>query len=648
MAIKTIARYGDWESPITVDTVTSKSRGIASPRVHRRTGRAFFVESKDDGRKGIVEITPHGLRDLLPAPYSASNTVYEYGGSAYDVVSDGRIIFSHKDNTVKILDPDTSDVSDLAGGPALRYSNFSANPESPWVLAIEEDHAIPTPKGIRNYVVAINAHSGQVKRVVEGADFYYTPQFSVDGKRLTWMEWDQPNLPFAAANIFAADWASSASVENAVQVAGENREGAAEPRWGPDGSLFVCIETDGFRRLFRLAPGAEKPSQVKLEGLENAEIGEIRWFQGSHTYAPLSPRHVAAAAIVFGRARLILIDLDKGDWKPIGPPDICGVAFDAMARMSDESLLLVADHVASPPALYKIDVSTGEATTVRETTDEKLEDSFFSRPELVEFRSKGSPSRTIYSTLWMPRNPKFAAPEGTLPPLVISSHGGPTGYTGSGLNLRTQYFTSRGYACLALNYTGSTGHGRDYREALFGRWGVVDADDAAEVAEHLVGGGRVGGRVGIAGASAGGYNVLQALVRHSSRGVFGAGFCVCGVSDVKKLDESTHKLESEYMGALVLDDPPAGMTEAEREERYRERSPLFHAGRIGAPLFLLHGVADTVVPVEQARLVYEAVKANGGDVRIREVEGEGHMFGRPGSARLWLEEEEAWWRSYLI
>ncbi|GKT58359.1 dipeptidyl peptidase [Colletotrichum tofieldiae] len=642
MVTKRLARYGDWKSPITVDTVTSKSWSVASPRVHRRTGRAFFIESKDDGRQGIVEITRDGLSDLLAAPYSAGNTVYEYGGSAHDVIADGRIIFSNRDNTVKILEPDTGKVSDLTGKPKLRYSNFSANPNSPWVLAIEEDHEIETPKGIRNYIVAINADNGEVKRVVEGADFYYTPQFSADGKRLTWMEWNQPDLPFAAAKVFAADWTSLASVENLVLVAGQNREGAAEPRWGLDGSLFVCIEIDGFRQLCRMAPGEEKPSHIKLKGLVNAEIGEIRWFQGSNTYAPLSARYVAAAAIVFGQAKLILIDLKNNDWKPIGPSEICGIVNDALVRMNDESLLLVADQSGSPSALYKIDISTGETTTIRETTDEKLKDSLFSKPELVKFQSKGSPSRTIYSTLWMPRNPKFLAPENTLPPLVISSHGGPTGYTGSGLKLRTQYFTARGYAYLALNYTGSTGHGRDYREALFGHWGIVDADDAAEVANHLVEAGRVG-KVGIVGASAGGYNVLQALVRHPR--TFDAGFCVCGVSDVKKLDESTHKLESEYMGALVLD---PGMTEEQKEERYRERSPLFNADKIEAPLFLLHGIADTVVPIEQARLIYKAIRDKGGDVRIREVASEGHMFGKPGSPRLWLEEEEAWWRSYLI
>ncbi|KAL2881057.1 hypothetical protein SGCOL_003716 [Colletotrichum sp. CLE4] len=643
MVTKRVVRYGDWESPITIGTVTSKSWTITSPRVHRQSGRAFFIESKDDGRKVFVEVTKNGgLKDILPAPYSAGNTVYEYGGSTYDVAADGRIVFSNRDNTVKSLDVDTGKVSDLTGDSKLRYSNFSANPTSPWVLANQEDHTINTPHEIRNYVVAINADTGEVKRVVEGTDFYYTPQFSADGKRLTWMECDQPNLPFASAKIFVADWTSEATVKNAVLVAGNNREGAAEPRWGPDGSLFLGIEVDGFRRLFRLAPGAEKPTQIKLSGLDNAEIGEVRWFQGSQTYAPLSERYVAAAAITFGEAQLILIDLEKNDWKPIGSSSICGIVNDAMARLDDGSLLLVADESDSPSALYKVDVISGKTTTIRGTTDEKLDTALFSKPELVKFESKESPSRTIYSTLWMPKNPKFLGPDSDKPPLVISSHGGPTGYTGSGLKLRTQYFTARGYAYLALNYTGSTGHGREYREALFGNWGIVDADDAAEVAKHLVEAGRVG-KVGIVGASAGGYNVLQALVRH--RTTFDAGFCVCGVSDVKKLEESTHKLESEYMGALVLD---PGMTDEQKEERCRERSPLYHADKIGAPLFLLHGVADTVVPIEQARLIYKAVKGKGGDVRIREVEGEGHMFGMPGSPRLWLEEEEGWWRSYLI
>ncbi|KAL0943497.1 dipeptidyl peptidase (prolyl oligopeptidase) [Colletotrichum truncatum] len=642
MVTKRVAPYGEWDSPITADTITSKSWSVTSPRVHRASGRAYFNESTDDGRNDIVEITDNGLKGLLPAPWSAHNSVYEYGGSPYDVLSDGRIIFSDSKAGIGILNPDSGEVVALASHPKLRYSNFSANPQGPWALATEEDHEIDTAKGIRNYVAAVNADTGEVKRVVEGADFYYTPQFSEDGKRVTWIEWNQPDLPFSAGKIFVGDWTSSACVEHKIQISGKDREGAAEPRWGFDGSLFVCIEVDGFRQLHRLAPGSEKPAHIKLKGLENAEFGEIRWFQGSHTYAPLSARHVVAAGIIFGQAKLILIDLETSDWKTIGPENLCAIALDSVVRLSDSSVLVIGEQSTSPSALYKIDVFTGEVTTVRKTTDESLNESLFSKPELVQFVSKGEPSRKVYSILWMPRNPKFIAPEGTLPPLIISSHGGPTSYTGSGLKLRTQYFTTRGYAFLALNYTGSTGHGRDYREALFRNWGTVDADDAAEVADHLVSAGKVG-KVGIVGASAGGYNVLQALVRHPK--AFGAGFCVCGVSDVKKLDESTHKLESEYMGALILD---PGMSEEQKEDRYRERSPLFHAGKIESPLFLLHGVADTVVPVEQARLIYQAVKDKGGDVKIREVPGEGHMFGKPGSPRIWLDEEENWWRKYLL
>ncbi|KAF9877065.1 dipeptidyl peptidase [Colletotrichum karsti] len=642
MVTKRVARYGDWDSPITADTVTSKSRSVTSPRVHRASGRAFFNESKGDGRNGIVGITNEGAKDVLPAPWSAHNTVYEYGGSPYDVTADGRIIFSDAERGVGILDPDSGKVTIVTAPEKKRYSNFSASPQSPWVLAIEEDHAINTPEGVKNYIVAINADTGETKRVVQGADFYYTPRFSEDGKRLAWTEWDQPNLPFSASKIFVADWTSSASVENKVQIAGQNLEGAAEPRWGLDGSLFVCIEVDGFRQLHRLGPGDSNPTHIKLKGLENAEFGEIRWFQGSQTYAPISARHVVAAGIIFGQAKLIVVDLETSDWKPIGPSNLNALANDSVARLNDTSVLVIAEETASPSALYIINALSGESKIVRKTTDVDLDQKLFSKPELVQLRSTGAPFRTIYSTLWMPHNPKFIAPEGTLPPLVISSHGGPTGYTSSGLKLRTQYFTSRGYAYLALNYTGSTGHGREYREALFSNWGIVDADDAAEVAEHLVNAGRVR-KVGIVGASAGGYNVLQALVRRPK--TFDAGFCVCGVSDVKKLDESTHKLESEYMGALVLD---PGMDEEQKEERYKERSPLFHADKIQSPLFLLHGIADTVVPIEQARLIYAAVKNKGGDVQMREVPGEGHMFGKPGSPRLWLDEEEAWWRRNLL
>jgi len=229
-----------------------------------------------------VEIVSEGYRDVLPKGYSAHNTVYEYGGSPYDVLPDGRIIFSNaSDNWICLVDPDTQKVTKLAGKSKLRYSNFHANPMSTSVLAVEEDHEFDAPADVKNYVVAIDALSGDVKRVVTGADFYYTPQFSPDGTKLTWLEWDHPDLPFFAAKLYYADWdLEKKAVGKKTLVGGPAREGIAEPRWGPDGSLFFGKEVDGYRRLFQMFPSNREAAAVALPTIDEAEFGQIRWSQG--------------------------------------------------------------------------------------------------------------------------------------------------------------------------------------------------------------------------------------------------------------------------------------------------------------------------------------------------------------------------------
>lgn len=227
-----------------------------------------------------MEITVDGLKNVLPAKYSASNTVYEYGGSPYAVLPDDQIVFSNKDNTVHILNPDTQEVSLLTQNINQRYSNFEANSKSSWVLAVEEDHTNDAPDKVRNRVVAINTESNEVKRILETADFYYTPSFSPDGEKLAWLEWDHPDLPFDASKLYWAEWQAEGVVSNIQLISGNQREGVAEPRWGPDGSLFFGQEKDGYRRLFRIPPGESKPVEIKLDKLDCAEFGEIRWFQG--------------------------------------------------------------------------------------------------------------------------------------------------------------------------------------------------------------------------------------------------------------------------------------------------------------------------------------------------------------------------------
>jgi dipeptidyl aminopeptidase/acylaminoacyl peptidase len=354
-----------------------------------------------------------------------------------------------------------------------------------------------------------------------------------------------------------------------------------------------------------------------------------------------------------GVSHLIAIELcDSGPnkWKEVAEAvGICSVRLDAIARLDDSSALVIGASRDKVPGLYRINIHDSSKNALYRTTCDKTYEypyGLLSSPEAVCITSKSLPTRKIHGFLYMPTNNKYMAPDGNLPPLIINAHGGPTGHAGCGLSIRNQYFTSRGYACLWVNYTGSTGHGDDYRRLLYGNWGILDADDVAEYADYLVEQGRVKrGAVGITGLSAGGYNTLQTVVRHPT--TFAGGFCVSGVSDLETFDAATHKLESDYTSALVLP-KRADTPEDEKLKIYRERSALHHVNEIKTPLFILHGQEDTVVPLEQARSIAEAVKKSGGDVRLLEVPGEGHILGLPTSVKLWLEEEEKWWRRTLF
>ncbi|KAJ6442793.1 dipeptidyl peptidase IV [Purpureocillium lavendulum] len=647
MTVKQVARYGDWKSPITVDSIVSKYRAISAPRVAFKSGRAFYRETTADDRSTIVEVIGDAISEVLPAPYSVTNRVYEYGASLYDVLADDRIIFSHSDDSVCLLDPDTQEVTVLVRSPVLRYASFSAAPTLPWVLAIEEDHAHDTPREIRNYVVAINVQSGEVRRVVTGSDFYYMPRFSLDGRQLVWMQWDHPEMCFDAAELYLAAWRDGA-VANRRLVAGKGYESVGEPRWGRDGTLFFAKEAGPYRQLFRLAPGAEEAEHINLKGLENSEIGAMGLMEGSCTYVPLSNNTLVASATREGDVRLIVVNLQTNEWHQIADDDdVCQVSGDAMARLDDTSFLVVSSGAATPTSIRKFDLAQPqESKVIRKATDESYPPALYSKAEHITIQSKGSSSRSVHAFLFMPRNPDYVAPEDQRPPLIIVAHGGPTGRTGSGLDLRTQYWTSRGYALLALNYTGSTGYGRDYRNALFnGGWGALDADDAAEFAQHLASAGCVKpDGIAITGISAGGYNTLQVLTRHSS--LFAAGLCVSGISELERFDGKTHKLESDYVAKLLL--PKGGLDDEARRRLYRERSALYHVERIKSPLVLLHGRDDSVVPVEQATLMADKLRDIGRDVGIVVVDGEGHMMAQPPSVRLWLEEEEKLWRRTLL
>lgn len=361
----------------------------------------------------------------------------------------------------------------------------------------------------------------------------------------------------------------------------------------------------------------------------------------------LSSRHLLATAVANGTCYLISIDLLQGTWRHVAQDQgISSLGADCVSRIDESSALVVGKGPTMSNSLFRIDIHSPAKTKLLRTAGLSGTDfhpDLLSIPEHISIPSRSEPRQT-HGFLFMPRNNKFTAREGALPPLIIFAHGGPTGMANSGLNLRAQYFTSRGYAYLAINYVGSTGYGSAYRRYLYGRWGVSDTKDVADFAAHLVETGRVRPRaVGITGGSAGGYNTLQALTQYPA--TFAGGVCACGISDLVQFDDHTHKLESDYAGALLL---PEGTPEHEKDRIYKERSARYHADKIQSPLLLVHGIDDTVVPIVQARIIHDIVKNKGGDVKIVEIPDEGHMLSKPDSVRKYLAEEEAWWRKTLL
>lgn len=274
----------------------------------------------------------------------------------------------------------------------------------------------------------------------------------------------------------------------------------------------------------------------------------------------------------------------------------------------------------------------------------------FSQPEHIQLVSKHPPERPIHGFYWAPYNPKFTAPEGTLPPLIINPHGGPTGHSGAGLQIggtttgNAAFWTSRGFGYFRINYTGSSGHGHTYRERLQANWGILDRDDVPECIEYLCATGRADrSRIGIHGGSAGGYNVLQSLVWYPE--MFAAGVSYCGVSSLKGLAEGTHKLELHYLDSLLYSDDTS---EQEKLKILHERSPLYHAQKITAPLLLIHGDKDTVVPIEQSFEIEKKIKERGGTVKMLVCPGEGHMFKMKTSQRMALDAEVDWLMKTLV
>ncbi len=628
-----VVPFGSWPTPITSEVVVTKAVRLAEVQVDGDD--VVWSESRpaEGGRTTLVRATGEGAEELLPGDWNARTAVHEYGGGAW--WTHDRVVWfsSWEDQRLYRRDPDTESFEPLTPEPEVprgdRYADGSLSADGHWIVCVREHH----PRGgrgaidVTNELVRLAADRASSPEVlVTGPDFVSNPRFGTDGARLCWIEWDHPNMPWDGTRLMVRELGTGQE----TLVAGGDTESVLEPEWQPDGSLIFISDRTGWWNLYRWSP---EPGEIEaLTELDDAEIGEPQWVFGVSRYAVLGD-----GQMVFARRRNgfdgLAMRLPGG---AIADLDLPFTMVHDLTLAGDDSVVVVAGTPTEEASVTRVSLgsggSIGRIETLRPPRDLRelgVAPSYLSIPEPISFPSAGG--RTAYGLLYSPANPEYRGSDAELPPLLVAVHGGPTGCARPELDLSLQYLTSRGFAVIDVNYGGSSGYGRGYRDLLRGSWGIVDVEDTMAAARWLAEQSRVDpGRLCVAGGSAGGYTTLAVLARDDTP--FGAGADYFGVADLEALATETHKFESRYLDNLVGLYPEA-------REVYIERSPIQHVDAFSRPLLVLQGLEDEVVPPNQATMIVEALKAKGVPVAYVAFEGEQHGFRRKENIRRAIESE---------
>ena len=612
--------YGSWQSPITSDLIAAKSIGLSEVRIDGPD--VYWLESRPDeaGRSVLVQRSEGTTRDVTLPPFNVRTRVHEYGGGAWTVAG-GAVYFSNdSDRRLYRLDPAGAIARPITPEGPWRYADGIIDSRHDRWIGVREDHTAAGREPV-NAIVAVEAGVSHV--LASGHDFYSSPRLSPDRRRLAYLAWDHPRMPWVGTTLYLLDLENG----DAIAIAGSERESIFQPEWSPDGrSLLFVSDRTGWWNLFRADLNSVASSPINLTP-RAAEFGRPQWVFGMSAYAFAGPSRIVASYIEHGLSRLAFMDLSSGELRDLDLPytDISSL------RAAGDCVVFRGGSATTPAGIVQFDLSTGRHEVLRKTTtvaDDPSIASYLTRVEAIEFPTTGG--RTAFGLYYPPHNPDCNAPLDDLPPLLVKCHGGPTAAASSTLDLRTQYWTSRGIAVLDVNYGGSTGYGREYRERLDGNWGIVDVDDCVNGARYLAERQLVDrNRSVIAGGSAGGYTVLAAL---TFRDWFRGGASYYGVSDLAVLARDTHKFESRYLDSLIGPWPAM-------EALYRERSPIYHADRLTAPVIFFQGDEDAVVPPNQAELMVDALRRKGTPVGYLLYSGEQHGFRKAENIKRSLDAE---------
>ncbi|MEY4095321.1 MAG: hypothetical protein RLZZ53_2520 [Acidobacteriota bacterium] len=605
-----VSPFGSWKSPLSAARATAGALRLDQIQIDGTD--VYWIEGRaaESGRSVVVRRAPDGtISDVTPPGFNVRSRVHEYGGGAY-TVHNGTVFFSNfSDQRVYQQERGQAPVpiTDVGGC----YADYRMDVLRSRLIGVRERDG-------DNAIVSI---PGEV--LVEGADFYSDPIVSPDGRFLAWLEWRHPNMPWDGTELWVALLKSDGSIGAREHVAGGRSESIFQPEWAPDGRLYFVSDRTGWWNLYRW-DGANVDAVHPMA----AEFGKPQWTFSMVTYAFVDKARIAATYTQDGRWHLAMINVETKAFEPMN----VGVEPLETIKSNGTDIFFIGGSPTQASAVMQCAAASGVSRMVRPSSTESLPPEWISVAEAVTYRAG---NREVHAFYYAPANPETQAPAGERPPLLVVTHGGPTGATNDVLDAKVQFWTTRGFAVLDVNYGGSTGYGRAYRDRLKGQWGIVDVEDAVAGAQAMVAAGKAdANRLIIRGGSAGGYTTLAALTFHDT---FKAGASYYGISDLEVLQQDTHKFESRYNDSLIGPYPEA-------KDLYFARSPIHFTDRLSCPIILFQGLEDKVVPPNQSAMMADAVRKKGLKVKYVTFEGEQHGFRKAENIVRALEEELAFYQ----
>lgn len=611
--------YGSWKSPITSELIVAETISLNEVLIDQND--IYWLEGRpsEGGRNVLVKRSNTGeIREITPRPYNIRTRVHEYGGGACLIVNG--IVYFINDADQQIYQLSVNDAAPpqpLTHSSQCRYADFILDQTRNRLISVCEDHR-QTQSEPENYLVSIDLGTGELKKLISGADFYSSPRLSPDQKTLAWIEWNHPNLPWDETQLWQATFDPEGNLKNPHCLVGNSEESICEPRWSSDGQLFFSSDRSGW---WNLTSTADYPKPIYQT---EAEFAYPHWVFGISTYGFINSSEIACTYTQNGQWYIAHLDLNTQQLKTLDLPYTSVFSL----KVQGDKIVFIGSSPRHTTSIIQYELKTQETTILKRSSEITIDPKYLSCPEAIAFPTANG--LTAYAWYYPPHNEDYQTDPTEKPPLLVKSHGGPTAAASVGLNLKIQYWTSRGFGYLDVNYGGSTGYGRAYRQRLDYNWGIVDVEDCLNGAKYLVEQGKVdGNRLAISGGSAGGYTTLAALTFHH---LFKAGASYYGISDLEVLCHDTHKFESRYLDRLIAPYPS-------QKEIYVKRSPIYFVERLSCPVIFFQGLEDKVVPPNQAEMMVEALKQKGLPVAYLPFAGEQHGFRKAETIKKALDGE---------